>query len=320
MRADPEISIRGLAMAIGQHPLLGLPDLYVLYDDMNTTSSRKGKPLLVEPTPLQRNVVAHRRDGAGPALPVGTAMTELSVARDLGVSRTPARAALAWLASRGMLERKTGEGFLTVQSPAQFSTVLLDVPVADSDRLFLEIARERNAGDLPTDMSEADLMRRFAVTRPTLLRVLARLAEVGMVERRTGHGWHLLPNDHDDAAQLESYRFRMLVEPAALLEPGFAMPTAWLEQMRQRHRAMLQRKWKDADAIDLFEMNAEFHEGLAAASGNRFLQMAIQRRTACGDLSTTTGTMAASAWSCRAPSIWKSWTGLKPVSATWLLR
>lgn len=231
------------------------------------------------PTALQRQVVGGivelvRRQ----ALPAGSVLSELSVARDLGVSRTPARAALAWLAAQGLLQRRPGEGFATAQPAERFEAPALDLPVAEADRLFVEIARERNAGRLPTDVSEADLMRRFEVTRPTLLRVLNRLGEVGMVARRTGHGWHFLANDNDRAAQRESYRFRLIIEPAALLEPGFAPVPGWLADMRARHQAMLRRPWTTADAIDLFEMNAEFHEGLAAASGNRFLRMAMQQQ------------------------------------------
>lgn len=237
------------------------------------------RPAVPEPSPLQRNVAARIADWVSvQELPVGTVMSELSVARELGVSRTPTRAALAWLENQGLLERRPGEGYATTQAPARFAALQIDLPVADADRLFLDIARERTEGRLSTDVSESDLMRRFSVTRPTLLRVLTRLAEVGMVERRTGHGWSFRASAYDDAAQQESYRFRLLIEPAALLEPGFELPPHWLQSMRERHLAMLKKRWTNADAIALFEMNAEFHEGLAAASGNRFFQMAIQQQ------------------------------------------
>jgi DNA-binding GntR family transcriptional regulator len=246
---------------------------------MQHADLKKTPTVPAAPTRLQRDVVARIVEMVrAQELPRGTALTELSVARDLRVSRTPARAALSWLAAQGLVKKKPGEGFLTVRAPAQFAVANLEVPVADADQLFLAIARERNAGRLPPDVSEADLMRRFDVTRPTLLKVLARLAEVGMVERRAGHGWRFVPNDHDDDAQSESYRFRMLFEPAALLEPNFSLPPHWLDDMRQRHLAMLKRRWTDADAIGLFEMNAEFHEGLCAASGNRFFQMAMEQQ------------------------------------------
>lgn len=231
------------------------------------------------PSPLQRSVVARIAEWvSGEALPRGSVLSELTVARELGVSRTPARAALAWLEAQGLLERRPREGYAVASAPSRFAGLQVEAPVADADRLFLDIARERTEGRLSTDVSESDLMRRFGVTRPTLLRVLTRLAEVGMVERRKGHGWSFRASAYDDAAQQESYRFRLLIEPAALQEPGFELPPHWLETMRARHQAMLKRRWKDADAIALFEMNAEFHEGLAAASGNRFFQMAIQQQ------------------------------------------
>ena len=232
-----------------------------------------------DPTPLQRNVAARIADWvASQSLGRGSVLSELTVARELGVSRTPARAALAWLAGLGLLERRPGEGYAVLGAASRFAGLQIEAPVADADRLFLDIARARTEGRLATDVSESDLMRRFSVTRPTLLQVLTRLAEVGMVERRKGHGWSFRASAFDDAAQQESYRFRLLIEPAALLEPGFQLPAPWLQSMRARHESMLQRRWKDADAIALFEMNAEFHEGLAAASGNRFFQMAIQQQ------------------------------------------
>ena len=244
------------------------------------TLSNKKKPAVVAaPTHVQLNVVNRIVELVqSNGLAAGTVLTELSVARDLGVSRTPARAALNWLVAKGLLERRPGEGFLTRLPSQVFSGPTVDVPVADADRIFLAFARARNAGQLPSDISEADLMRRLDATRPTLRKVLARLAEVGIVSRRTGHGWHISPNDHDDDAQFESYRFRMVIEPKALLEPQFEPSEGWIEHMRKRHKEMMERKWVPSDAIDLFEMNAEFHEGLAIASGNRFIQMAIQQQ------------------------------------------
>ena len=39
-----------------------------------------------------------------------------------------------------------------------------------------------------------------------------------------------------------------------------------------------QQPWKESSAIGFYEMNADFHEGLAAASGNRFIHSAIRRQ------------------------------------------
>ncbi|WP_217283703.1 GntR family transcriptional regulator [Pseudaquabacterium terrae] len=230
-------------------------------------------------SPLQRQIAARlvdwvRDKGFAP----GQAMSELSAAAAIGVSRTPVRAALAWLEQQGLLERRPGVGYVTTRPAAAFTTPALAPASDEADHLFVAIARARNAGQLPTDISEADLMRRFEVTRPTLLKVLARLAEVGMVERKAGHGWAFQPIHSDLAAEQESYRFRLLIEPAGLREPGFALPPGWSALMRERHQAMLKQRWHDDAAVQLFEMNAAFHEGLAAASGNRFLLMAMQQQ------------------------------------------
>ena len=243
----------------------------------STKSNGRGEASESALSPLQQRIAAQVVE-AMRALAPGAALSEVSLAQQLGVSRTPVRAALAALAQRGVLKRVPGAGYRLLGSRARLAALELDAPVSDADRVFLAIAKDRLEGALPTEVSAADLLRRYEVTRPTVLKVLARLAEVGQVERKTGHGWAFMPSISDAATRIESYRFRLLIEPASLTEPGFKLDVDWLADMRARHEAMLRKTWRDSDAITLFELNAEFHEGLAAASGNRFFEMAIQQQ------------------------------------------
>jgi DNA-binding GntR family transcriptional regulator len=131
---------------------------------------------------------------------------------------------------------------------------------------------------LPQEVSESDLMRRYDVTRPFLLRVLMQLAEVALVERKPGNGWAFLPSLEDASARRESYEFRLLIEPSALLADGFELESRWLEEARRQHEAFLSASWRETSSIALFEMNAAFHEGLVAASGNRYMLLAVRQQ------------------------------------------
>lgn len=206
----------------------------------------------------------------------GARLNENRLAERLGVSRTPVRGALEHLARQGFVRRLPNRGVELVQRPP------LPAGSPDSeqpeDDLIGRITHDRQRGRLADSVSEKDLMERYGAPRPMLKRVLDRMADLGIVERRLGYGWSFAADAWDEQARAESYRFRMLLEPAALLEPGFALPTAWIVDMRQRHRAFLERGWTRASSIAFFEMNASFHEGLAAASGNRYLLAAMQRQ------------------------------------------
>lgn len=223
---------------------------------------------------LPRIVDLLRADGVS----IGDRVTELALAERLQVSRTPVRSMLAHLASLGVLRQRATGGYELARMPAADEDFGLTEDAAADDRLSLRIARDRLAGTLPTEVSEADLMRRYGVSRPMVQRILGTLAEVALVERKPGHGWIFQPTLQDGAARQESYRFRLLIEPAAIMEPDFRLDPAWIADMRRQHRAILDTPWTDTKAIVLFETNAAFHEGVAAASGNRYFANAIQQQ------------------------------------------
>ena len=54
--------------------------------------------------------------------------------------------------------------------------------------------------------------------------------------------------------------------------------TGWIEDMRGRHQEMLATPWSETASIALYEMNAQFHEGLVAGSRNRYWLVAIQQQ------------------------------------------
>lgn len=207
--------------------------------------------------------------------PAGAHLPELELSHALGISRTPVRAALLLLAEEGLVEFRPGRGFFLRRPLSEADRDLRTRHADEAEALSVAIARDRLRGTLADDMSEADFMRRYGVTRAVLTRVLRQLAEAGLVERRRGHGWSFLPALTDARGMRDAYRYRMIIEPAGLLEPGFGPDPAWLRSIRARHEQLLGPGKDQFSAVRFFEMNAEFHEGLARASGNAFLHKAV---------------------------------------------
>ena len=96
-----------------------------------------------------------------------------------------------------------------------------------------------------------------------------------MATLNRGHGWHFAAGFTSREERAASYRFRLLIEPTGLLEPGFALPPGFARRMQREHRRFLEKPWRDDDAVAFFEINAEFHFGLAETSGNRFIAVAV---------------------------------------------
>ncbi|WP_089173292.1 GntR family transcriptional regulator [Bosea sp. AS-1] len=209
------------------------------------------------------------------ALATGAWLNENATARRLGVSRTPVRAALDHLAEQGVVRRHLNKGIEILKLPAAGDSVL---PPEEIDLAMVRLAHERENGLLPDEVSELEVMRRYELGRPEAQKLLARLADLDMVERKPGYGWRFLHEPRDQRLREESYRFRLIIEPMAMLEPGFHLDPGWIAEMRARHAETLRQPWRESSSIAFYEMNADFHEGLAAATGNRYFHSAVRRQ------------------------------------------
>jgi DNA-binding GntR family transcriptional regulator len=209
----------------------------------------------------------------------GYHLVELDLCRQFGVSRTPVRGALNLLADQGIVEARTNRGF-ALREPVEAVPELDTRNLEDEEdkQLFVAIAKARNSGELPADCTQQELMRIFGVKLATVGRVLRRLSELGLVERKRGNGWSFIASINSETAQAESYAFRQIIEPTALLLPGFELDRDWARACRARHVFFRRKPWRTTLAVEFYEMNAEFHAQLARCSGNRYLFDAIERQ------------------------------------------
>lgn len=247
----------------------------VMSPPMAQASAAAPPESLPEPTDLQRDLARQvleiiRLDGLAPGAPLPL----LALSRRLGVSRTPLRAAIALLRERGVVS--TMPGSTIVRDPTVATGDLGGADAADA--VVVEIARDRVAGVWPEAVMTADLKRRYRVAPSVLARALAHLVDIGLIEPRKGFGWRFLPGFASPEDRAASYRFRLAIEPAALLQPGYALDPAWIADMRARHEDVLRKPWRDAQAVSFFEMNAAFHTGLVAGSGNRHFVQATEQQ------------------------------------------
>jgi DNA-binding GntR family transcriptional regulator len=197
----------------------------------------------------------------------------------LGVSRSPVRTALKQLERLAVVRSEQNHGYFLEVSPGSGAFEHVELPQAEPERIYRLIASERFANLIGKQVSVGDLVKRYGASRTTIQKVLARMQADGLVEKSPGHGWVFGPALNDEASYQESYRFRLVIEPAALLEEQFHLPPARLGELRHKHVSVLASGLADETISSLFDIDADFHDTLAEACGNRFLAQAIRQQT-----------------------------------------
>lgn len=216
-----------------------------------------------------------RREGVKP----GFHIREQWLADALGVSRSPVRNALKQLESFGIVQLKPSRGFFLTAEPGSEAFEEANLPQPETERIYAQIVSERFANLLGDQVSVADLVRRYGVGRSAINKVLARMQEDGLVEKSSGHNWIFGPALNDESAYQESYRFRLLLEPAAILEPGFSLPAKQLALLRRTHEDAIATGPSDVPIQRLLDIDAGFHNALADACGNRFIAQSIRQQS-----------------------------------------
>ncbi|MDO5625313.1 MAG: GntR family transcriptional regulator [Pseudomonadota bacterium] len=230
-----------------------------------------------ELTPLQlrvaREIVALvRRDNrrAGEHLP------EVHMAQHIGTSRSPVQAALRHLHRLGVLQQDTNRGYFLAVDAKDWNGAVASLLDSD-DPLYLRVVQDRQSSELPDEVTEAELMRRYDVARSTLRKVLSRISEEGWIEQGVGHGWRFQSMIDSPDAYEESYLFRQSVEPGAILGPSFAFVPLELRQLRAEQQRIVDGGFQTMTPTELFESNSRFHETLAAWGHNRFVLQSVRR-------------------------------------------
>lgn len=229
------------------------------------------------PSPLTRQVAARiagyiRRTGA----PRGTRLAERTLAGELGVSRSPVRAALRLLAEEGVVTAAEGGGFTVVRIGDELGDTHTEAHDEDEEP-YLRIAADRLDGVLPDRVTGSGLARRYGLTPAQLTRLLRRISAEGWLERLPGYGWRFSALLTSRESYADSYRFRLTIEPAAVLEPGFVLDRAAVERVRAEQAELAAGGVRTVGNAELFARNREFHETIVACSRNTFFLDALRR-------------------------------------------
>jgi DNA-binding GntR family transcriptional regulator len=217
---------------------------------------------------LARKVLGQlKRQGAKP----GMRLSVPELAAGFGVSRTPMTGALGVLRQAGVLRPARPRGLELACDPGEVQIDRL-LPASSLESLYARLMHDRATGRLPQEVSEAELIPRYATTRGAIRKVLMRFSTEGLAQRLAGHGWRFSDSLDDDQAYRESYEIRMIVECGALLSPRFAADPERLQSLVTAHNRILEmlRSEGGVEAELWFQVNAEFHETLAGFSRNRF--------------------------------------------------
>lgn len=207
----------------------------------------------------------------------GSRLVELKLAEALGVSRGPVRAGLKALEEAGLAQGVRNHGFVLTESATSRPVATVIAASMENERLYRALTNDLLDGKLGQVVREAELMRRYQLTRPQLLRLLDRIAAEGWVERMPGYGWRFAEMLSSPAAYVQSAEFRRIIEPAALLDPGFRLRDDVLATLRGQQERLLGGDIDNLTITEFFDLGCIFHEELARAASNPFFVEALKR-------------------------------------------
>ncbi|PHX06257.1 GntR family transcriptional regulator [Vibrio splendidus] len=207
----------------------------------------------------------------------GSSLNESSLAQQFEVSRSPIRAVLKHLSAQGITKVVPYKG-----SVLQTDAADIEISGQDNDQqprqeqLYLRVLMDLFFSELGQSFSEKDLQQRYDANRGEMQSVLRLLENDGIFRRSPGYKWQLDGVLNTLERHTESYRCRLIFEPAGLLEPTWILDGSDLEGCQERHVQAITNP-ESVNASQLFSLSAEFHEQLAACSGNRFLLSTMQQ-------------------------------------------
>jgi len=210
----------------------------------------------------------------------GDRLFEARIAKQLGVSRAPVRANLNELCDLGIVTTVPNKGYVLETAIDDSRVQSLLGRGSAFEQLYMQLANDHLDGALPDSITEQELMRRYAVSDAQMRRVLDRATASGWVERAAGYGWRFSEVLRHPDAYSDMMRLRAILEPACILEPGFAIDGETLAALRTRQIEVLERGIDTFSNPDLFRFGCEFHEVIIGASGNQFAVDTLKRLNA----------------------------------------
>jgi len=194
------------------------------------------------------------------------------------VSRSPINDALKLLEAKGIVRREANRGFFLAQDPAALAAEISGEGSPEAgEEVYFQIADDRLSGLLPDRISENEVMRRYDLSRSEAMRILTRMTREGWIERLPGKGWGFLPVLTSGEAYRMAYLFRIAIEPAAILQPGFTVDEEAFRRARAQQQSLLDGDYRTLSRTKLFEINSQFHETIVAGSGNLYFVESIRR-------------------------------------------
>ena len=146
-----------------------------------------------------------------------------------------------------------------------------------TDERYHQVAADRLEGRLPDRVTENYLMRRYGFSRSELGETLRRMSAEGWIDRTPGYGWEFLPVLDSLAKYRDSYRFRLVIEPAAILEPTFVLNPEALRRCREDQQRLIDGGIWEVSHAALFDSNSALHEAIMECSNNAFLIEGLRR-------------------------------------------
>lgn len=214
-------------------------------------------------------------------LAVGDHLPAQMLANRLRVSRSPINEALQQLHEKGVLSRQHNRGYFVAQAiPARADELAAELGLQEHDVLtdvYFRIADDLLRGELAAAVTETQMRARYQLTPAQLNAVLGRIANEGWAERRPGYGWEFSGMMRTPDALLQSYRLRLALEPAALLEPGYRLDPTILARCREAELHLLAGGIETDTADQLHDRGVRFHESLVEASRNPFFIDTVRR-------------------------------------------
>jgi DNA-binding GntR family transcriptional regulator len=204
-------------------------------------------------------------------LPPGTRLPGRKLAERFRVSRSPVERALRLLEEHRVVSLSGSGGYTVCSATTTLSPKALGAePHSEDERLYLRLAADHTAGRLPGRASENELMRRYGTSRAITVRALQRAAGEGWAERLPGRGWAFIPLLTSELTYEQICRYRIVVEPAAMLEPTFVLDRRALEACYAEQVALFENAGSGLSPAEIFERGSKFHQVVLECSQNPF--------------------------------------------------